>query len=80
MTTPLPRAVQVASALVSLVALAVLIAVLVVQDVRTLAAADLRERLGTGAFTSPELGAAWLLIGVAVFSVSRRRRHRSGAG
>jgi amino acid transporter len=64
------------SAIVSVVSMGVLIAVQVVQDVRTLMTQSLSERIAQHSLTSLELAIAWSMFAVLLYIIARLRRGR----
>ena len=76
-TISLPVRLQRTAALLSVVSMGALIAVLVVQDTRTLATQSLSERIATHSLTSLELVVVWSLIGAGVYGVARLMRKKS---
>jgi amino acid transporter len=66
-----------ASAIVSVLSMGVLIAVQVVQDVRTLMTQSLRERIAQHSLTSLELAVAWSAFAVTLYVIARLLRGRS---
>lgn len=67
---------RVVAALVSMVSMAGLVAVQVVQDVGTIRSMDLGERLAGSSLTSIELLAGWTLLGFALHKLFPARRDR----
>lgn len=67
---------QRAAALLSVLAMGGIIAIQVVEDLRTLGAQSFRQRLSGHSFTSVELALAWGLIGAMLYAYGRwRGRH-----
>ena len=74
----LSSSLQRAAALLSVLAMGGIIAIQVVQDLRTLGAQSLRQRLVGHSLTSVELALAWGLIGAMLYAYGRRRgRHEA---
>jgi APA family basic amino acid/polyamine antiporter len=71
-TVVIPLWLQRAAALVSLVAMGVLIAVQLSQDARTLSEQSLRQRIDNHSLTSLELALAWGLVGAALYAFAQR--------
>ncbi len=77
-TIHMPVWLQQAAALLSALSMLGLVLVILVQDLRTLRTAALRERLVSGGLTSLELLLAWSVIGLVVFAfVNHRRRNET---
>lgn len=70
---PIPRWLQTAAAVVSILSMAGLIALQVVADAAVLRATTLRERAATHALTTIELTAAWGILGLALYLTAGRR-------
>lgn len=68
---------QRAAALLSVLAMAGIIVIQVVQDLRTLGAKNFRQRLTEHSLTSVELALAWGLIGAMLYVFGRRRGRHS---
>jgi basic amino acid/polyamine antiporter, APA family len=73
-SVPIPRAVQVGSALLSLVAMGGLVLVQVAQDVAALRRLTLAERLAQRSLTTLELCLVWALLGVLLYAAAARGR------
>jgi basic amino acid/polyamine antiporter, APA family len=73
----LPRWLMVAAALLSVLSMAVLIAVQVMQDVETLMTQSLRERIAQKALTSLELAVLWSTFAALLYAISRARRGKT---
>src|SRR5262245_46018123 len=73
----LPRWLLTGSALLSVLSMGVLIAVQVVQDVKTLMAHSLKERIDQHSLTSLELAVLWSVFAALLYLLARWRR--SGA-
>ena len=74
----LSSALQRAAALLSVLAMGGIIAIQVVQDLRTLMAQSFRQRVVGHSLTSVELALAWGLIGAMLYAFGRRRgRHEA---
>jgi APA family basic amino acid/polyamine antiporter len=71
-TAPIPRSVQVASALVSLAAMGGLVVVQVAQDLAVLRRLTLAERLAQRSLTTLELCLAWAAVGLLLYLAGRR--------
>ncbi|HZE72978.1 MAG TPA: APC family permease [Pyrinomonadaceae bacterium] len=67
-----------ASAVVSLIAMGSMIVVQIFQDIETLRAQTLRQRIAGHSLTSIELIVAWGLIGIAFYVIARWRRSQAG--
>lgn len=74
----MPRGLQRACAVVSLIAMAGLIAVQLVQDIGTLRSLTFAERLSRQSLTSLELVVSWSLMGALIYAVARRSGTRDG--
>lgn len=72
----LPRWLMIASALVSVLSMAVLIAVQVMQDVQTLMTQSLRERIAQKALTSLELAVLWSSFAALLYAISRATQRK----
>src|SRR5258707_5850877 len=70
----LPRGLMMFAALVSVVSIGVLIAVQVVQDIKTLTTQSLKERIAQHSLTSLELAVLWSGVAVALYVFARWRR------
>jgi len=70
----LPRGLMMFAALVSVVSMGVLIAVQVVQDIKTLTTQSLTERIAQHSLTSLELAVLWSVVAAALYFVARWRR------
>jgi amino acid transporter len=79
----IPSSLQRTAAWISLITMGGLIGVQIVQDIRTLQAMGLRQRLATHSLTSLELAIAWGMIGLTLYAYARRRgesgKNRPGA-
>jgi len=73
-TVRMPRAVRVGGVMLSLVSMGALIAFQLTEDVRTLGALGLRERVSQQSLTAIELCFVWALIGALLYRIGRRRR------
>jgi hypothetical protein len=74
----LSSSLQRAAALLSVLAMGGIIAIQVVQDLQTLGAQSLRQRLVDHSLTSVELALTWGLIGTMLYAYGRiRRRHEA---
>jgi basic amino acid/polyamine antiporter, APA family len=73
-TAPLPRPLQVACALVSLLAMGGLVVVQLAQDVATLRRLTLAERVAQQSLTTIELCLVWAAVGVLLLLAARRGR------
>jgi APA family basic amino acid/polyamine antiporter len=62
------------SALVSMFAMAVLIGIQVLQDIKALQTQTLRQRISEGSLTSIELILAWGVLGTILYQVARRQK------
>jgi len=71
----LSSSLQRAAALLSVLAMGGIIAIQVVQDLRTLVAQSFRQRLVGHSLTSVELALAWGLIGAMLYAYGRLRGH-----
>jgi APA family basic amino acid/polyamine antiporter len=71
-TVRMPLALQRAAAAVSIVSMGALVAVQIVQDLRTLGQTTLPERVAGHSLTTLELCVLWALVGAAIYSVGRR--------
>ena len=77
----LSSSLQRAAALLSMLAMGGIIAIQVIQDLRTLGAQSFRQRLAGHSLTSVELALAWGLIGAMLYTYGRlRRRHEARNG
>jgi amino acid transporter len=72
-TVPIRPAVQRFAAIVSIVSMGALIVMQVVADLRVLATQSFAERIAGQSLTSLELTILWSVIGVAIYSLGRRR-------
>lgn len=72
-TIGMPVWLQRSGALLSVLAMAGLIVVQVTQDLHTLKATSLRERIANHSLTSIELGLVWAAVGAALYLLARRR-------
>src|SRR5882724_4220927 len=70
----LPRGLMMFAALVSVVSMGVLIAVQVVQDIKTLTTQSLTERIAQHSLTSLELAVLWSGVAALLYVVARWRR------
>jgi len=70
----LPRGLMMFAALVSVVSMGVLIAVQVVQDIKTLTTQSLKERIAQHSLTSLELAVLWSVVAALLYVVARWRR------
>jgi len=70
----LPRGLMMFAALVSVVSMGVLIAVQVVQDIKTLTTQSLAERIAQHSLTSLELAVLWSGVAALLYVVARWRR------
>lgn len=70
----LPRRVQQAAAVFSLLSMAVLIVIQLWQDAEVLRTTTLRERINSGSLTSVELIFVWGLAGVLLYQLARMQR------
>jgi basic amino acid/polyamine antiporter, APA family len=73
----LPRRVQQAAAVFSLLSMAVLIVIQLRQDAEVLRTTTLMERVNAGSLTSIELILVWGLAGVLLYQLARMQRSRS---
>jgi basic amino acid/polyamine antiporter, APA family len=78
-TAPIPRPVQVACALLSLVAMGGLVLVQLAQDVAALRRLTLTERLSQQALTTVELCLVWAAVGAVLYLAAKRARASQGA-
>lgn len=72
-TVPIPRSVQKAAALLSILAMGALFLVQVRDDLGTLASRSLGERFASGSLTAVELSLVWGAVGALLYVVGRRR-------
>ena len=72
-TVPIPRSVQKAAALLSILAMGALLLVQVRDDLGTLASRSLGERFASGSLTAVELSLVWGAVGALLYVVGRRR-------
>ena len=72
----LPRRVQQAAAVFSLLSMAVMIVIQLRQDVEVLRTTTLMERINSGSLTSIELILVWGLAGVLLYQLARMQRSR----
>src|SRR5262249_23918008 len=70
-TVKTPRPIQVAAAVLSLVAMGVLIAQQVSEDLATLARLTLAQRIAARSLTALELCALWAAVGAAIYGLAR---------
>ncbi len=75
-TVALPRPLQTAAALLSVVAMGALVLVQVTQDWRTLRTQSLAQRLAEHSLTSLELIVVWTLVGALIYLIARPRGRR----
>jgi basic amino acid/polyamine antiporter, APA family len=75
-TIGLPVWLQRGAALISVLAMGLLIAVQVAQDAHTLRTRTLAERIATHSLTSLELAVIWSLIGAALYGAARMTRSK----
>lgn len=75
-TVRTPRAVQRVAAVLSLLAMGVLIALQVGEDVAAFGRLSLKERIATHSLTTLELCAMWSVVGVAIYALGRWRGAR----
>jgi basic amino acid/polyamine antiporter, APA family len=73
-TAPIPRPVQVAAALISLLAMGGLVLVQVAEDVATLRRLTLAERLAQRSLTTLELCLVWAMVGALLHLAGQRAR------
>jgi amino acid transporter len=76
-TVRIPIGVQRLAAVISILAMAGLLLVQVIQDVRTLATLSLAERIASRSITTLELCLAWGIVGAAIYLLGRRRAARA---
>ncbi|HKY28400.1 MAG TPA: APC family permease [Pyrinomonadaceae bacterium] len=76
----MPRSLQKFAAWISVLSMGGIIAIQVVQDVRTLATQTFQQRLSSHSLTSLELVIAWGLIGAILYAYGRSRRWRGAEG
>lgn len=76
-TISMAPSLQRAAALLSVLAMGGIIAIQIVQDLRTLGAQSFRQRLAEHSLTSVELALAWSLIGAMLYAYGRLRRPSS---
>jgi basic amino acid/polyamine antiporter, APA family len=79
-TVPIPRPVQVACALLSLLAMGGLVVVQLAQDVAALRRLTLAERLSQQALTTLELCAVWAALGALLYLAAKRARAQGASG
>jgi amino acid transporter len=72
-TVAIPRSVQSAAAVVSIVSMGALLLLQVRSDLATLASQSLSERIASGTLTAVELSVVWGAVGALVYAVGRRR-------
>jgi basic amino acid/polyamine antiporter, APA family len=72
-TVAIPRRVQTAAAVVSIVAMGAIFLLQVKEDLATLKALSLRERIAGGSLTAVELSVVWGAVGALLYVVGRRR-------
>lgn len=72
-TVRIPRSITMASALLSVIAMGGMVVVQVVQDVSTLTAQTLRERVANHSLTSLELAFVWAVVGATLYALARGR-------
>jgi amino acid transporter len=72
-TIGLPVWLQRGAALLSVIAMATLLGVQVIQDVRTLWAQSLSDRIANHSLTSLELVIVWSVVGAVLYALARRR-------
>jgi hypothetical protein len=70
----LPRRVQQAAAVFSLLSMAVLIVIQLLEDAEVLSTQTLRQRIKDGSLTSVELILVWGLAGVLLYQLARMQR------
>ncbi len=70
----LPRRVQQAAAVFSLLSMAVLIVIQLLEDAQVLSTQTLRQRINSGSLTSVELIVVWGLAGVLLYQLARMQR------
>jgi APA family basic amino acid/polyamine antiporter len=70
-TVAIPRSILFASAVLSVIAMGSMIAVQIIQDIETLRAQSLRDRIAQHSFTSLELAILWAMFGAALYVFSR---------
>ncbi len=76
-TVRIPIGVQRLSAVLSILAMAGLLLVQVIQDLRTLARLSLPERIASRSVTTLELCLAWGIVGIAIYLLGRRQAVRA---
>src|SRR5712691_6812547 len=74
-TIALPQWLQLGAAWLSVLSMGALIAVMVAQDIQTLTAQSLRERIAQHSLTSLELALVWSLIGAVIYGFARLMRN-----
>lgn len=79
-TVSIPIGVQMAAAVISILAMGALFLLQVNADLGTLASKSLGERISSGSLTAIELSAVWAAVGALLYAAGRRRAKRPGDG